>query len=188
MWCGTDHYVRMAFRNRAGQNCTTKYLDNYGDDFMDGSSAVYGLEFMDSCSWEFTAHDQLLFQFQMVIPTGLLEFDDMKVCQVQVIFGENTDNEYIWGWSEEENPDQAKPELWVPQQLIGPWQPRNRRKEAAKRNRDMGLSETRNMTKTSGCETKGCYTRPTSGADVALWLGRNSIPGHIFDLFGLTPR
>ena len=31
-WCGTDHWVRLAFTN-GFEDCRTKYLDNYGDDF-----------------------------------------------------------------------------------------------------------------------------------------------------------
>ena len=53
---GTNDAVKMLFRNKENANCTTNVLDKAGDDFRAGSEGVYGLEFMDSCSWEFRAY------------------------------------------------------------------------------------------------------------------------------------
>ena len=114
---------------------------------------MYGLEFMDSCGWEFRAHDELYFQFQLAVPL-VFGFDDMKVCHVKATFGipgTSTSPIFpsiksVWEWTVEEDSG-----LWVPihadSVALG----------GSSINRSKGLSEEIKMIKKSGCKTKGCW-------------------------------
>ena len=118
---------------------------------------MYGLEFMDSCGWEFRAHDELYFQFQMAVPL-VFGFDDMKVCHVKATFGipstsasSSTRHTFpaiksVWEWTVEEDSG-----LWVPihadSVALG----------GSSIKRSKGLSEEIKMIKKSGCKNKGCW-------------------------------